>query len=60
MTFRAYVPLAIAAILVAGPVLAQSAPTATPVVTEPAAPTTPATTKAGGKSGCGSDRHAMS
>lgn len=59
MTFRAYVPLAIAAMFAASPILAQSAPTTTPVVTEPAAPVIPAT-KAGGKSGCMKDRHAMS
>lgn len=60
MTFRAYAPLAIAALFTAAPVLAQTAPTPTPVVTTPAAPETPATTKAGGKSGCMKDRHAMS
>lgn len=59
MTLRIPVVLAIASMLAASPVLAQTAPAPTPVATEPAAPATPAATKARG-AGCMKDRHAMS
>lgn len=56
MIVRAFIPLALASLFAVGPALAQTAPSTTPVVVEPAAPAT----KAGGKSGCMKDRHAMS
>lgn len=59
MMVRACIPLALASLFAVGPTLAQTAPSTAPVVVEPAAPAAPAT-KAGDKSGCMMDRHAMS